>query len=329
MDRRKKDSVFNKKTFPLKNTIALTTGDPAGIGSTVAFQALKALGPKKNFQFMLWTCAQEKTFRLPRFKTFVFQNSQQALKMPFKENHLLQIKNSTGPAEQLEEATKLCLAKKASALVTGPVSKTLMKKNKRKALSQTALLKILCKKKNLFMCFRGKHFNTILLTDHIPLKNVEINKKTLRELLILSLQARDFLPTNKRKKAVGLLALNPHSGESGLIGKEEQKILWPIIKEFSSKEVQGPLCPDAAFLKKNWGVYSFFIALYHDQGLIPFKMAHSHKGFAQTLGLPFLRLGVDHGTGLGLKQKEISSESFLAACKEALRLVRLNVSDKV
>ena len=109
---------------------------------------------------------------------------------------------------------------------------------------------------------------------------------------------------------MGVLGLNPHAGEGGLIGKEEEDILKPLIKTFSPKEVQGLLVPDAAFLKKNWDLYSFFIALYHDQGLIPFKMIHSHRGFAQTLGLPFLRLGVDHGTGIGLKHREISSESF-------------------
>ena len=146
-----------------------------------------------------------------------------------------------------------------------------MKKNKHKALSQTALLKILCNKKNLFMCFRGALFNSILFTDHIPLKKVSIDKTKFKDFLSLALKARIFLKPSLRKKPLGVLGLNPHAGEGGLIGGEEEEILKPLLKTFSPKEVQGPLCPDTAFLKKNWKLYSFFIALYHDQGAYPFQ----------------------------------------------------------
>ena len=119
------------------------------------------------------------------------------------------------------------------------------------------------------------------------------------------------------------MGLNPHAGERGLIGLEEERILKPFLKIFSPKEVQGPLVPDATFLRKNWKLYSFFVALYHDQGFISLKMIHSHKGFAQTLGLPFLRLGMDHGTGMGLQHKEVSSESFFNVLKETIKLIKL------
>ena len=324
MDREKKSWFLHNSSFPLKNRLALTTGDPSGIGKQVAVQALKTLGPKKNFQFLLWTNSKAKSLNIPSFQTLTFKNSPSALKSPFKERCLLQIKSSGGPGEHLEEAARLCLNKSASALITGPVSKRLLKNHRYKAISQTALLKILCKEKKAFMCFRGRSFNTILWTDHIPLKAISIDKQSFKSFLNLALKARSFLPVPLQNKALGVLGLNPHSGEGGFIGTEEERILKPVLKHFSSKEIQGPLCPDSAFLKKNWNLYSFFIALYHDQGLIPFKMVHSHKGFAQTLGLPFLRLGVDHGTGIGLKDKDISSQSFLAALKESMRLIKLN-----
>ena len=324
MDRGKKSRFLHKLSFPLKNRLVLTTGDSSGIGKQVASQALKTLGSKKNFQFLLWTNGRERTLNIPSFQTLTFKNSSSALKSPFKEGCLLQIKSSGGPGEHLEEAARLCLNKQASALITGPASKRLLKNHRYKAISQTALLKILCKEKQVFMCFRGKFFNTILWTDHIPLKAISIDKKVFKKFLNLALNARKLLPALLQNKPLGVLGLNPHSGEGGLIGTEEERILKPVLKGFSLKEIQGPLCPDSAFLKKNWNRYSFFIALYHDQGLIPFKMTHSHKGFAQTLGLPFLRLGVDHGTGIGLKDKDISSQSFLAALKEAMRLINLN-----
>ena len=324
MDREKKSLFFPHLLFPLRNRLALTTGEASGVGKKIAIQALKILRPQKNFQFLVWTDDKSKTLQIPPFQTLTFKTSKQALNSPFKENLLLQIKSSGGPGDWLEEAGSLCLKKELSALLTGPISKALVKKNKHRAISQTALLKILCRKKNLFMCFRGDFFNLILFTDHIPLKKISLDKRTFKHLLSLALKARRFLSPSLQNKPLAVLGLNPHAGEGGLIGKEEEKILKPLLKTFSSKEVQGPFSPDSAFLKKNWGLYSFFIALYHDQGLIPFKMIHSHRGFVQTLGLPFLRLGVDHGTGLGLKDSEISSESFLKALKEALRIIRLS-----
>ena len=321
MDNGTKGVFSYHSSFPVKNRLALTTGDPLGIGQKITAQALTRLGPKKAFQFLVWTKDSAPILHLPKFKTVVFKTSLQALKSPFKENHILQIKNPGGPGDHLEEAGHLCLKKELSALLTGPVSKISMKKHRYKAIGQTTLLKLLCRKKNVFMCFRGDHFNTILLTDHIPLKQVSIEKNQLKECLSLALKAREFLKPSLQNKPLGVLGLNPHAGERGLIGKEDMR-LKDFLKEFPSRQVQGPLVPDAAFLKKNWKLYSFFIALYHDQGLIPFKMIHSHKGFAQTLGLPFLRLGVDHGTGRGLKDKEISSESFFNGLKEAIKIIR-------
>ena len=319
MVRREKKPIFYKTKFSLKNRIALTTGDPKGVGCFIAKQALKKLGTKKNFQFIVWTHSQADTFRIPSFKTLVFSNSTQAFACRFKNSHLLQIKSKGGPGDWLLDAGHRALRRELSALVTGPVSKGLLKKHK--AVGQTDLLKKLAQAQEVFMCFRGSFFNVILLNDHIPLKKVSIDKKKLKACLSLALSARFFLKPSLQKKALGVLALNPHAGEQGILGLEEKQILKPFLKKW--KEVKGPLGPDGAFLKKNWTQYSFFIALYHDQGLIPFKAIHNQKGFAQSLGLPFLRLGVDHGTGIGLKNKEISYESFFLALKESLKLIQL------
>ena len=322
MDTGKKGGFFHHSPFPLKSRLAIATGDPDGAGLIIAQKALEELGPQKNFQFLVWTKTKAKAFKIPPFQTETFKNSCPALKSPFKASHILQIKNSAGPAGHLEDIAKLCLSRKISALITGPASKAEMKKHKLKALSQTAFLKAFCHKQNVFMCFRGAFFNVLLLTDHQPLKTVSIDPAKLNRLLRLALKARSLLKPSLQKKPLGVLGLNPHAGEKGLIGGEEEKILKPLLRAFSPKDVQGPLVPDAAFLKKSWGLYSFFIALYHDQGLIPFKMAHQQTGFAQTLGLDFLRLGVDHGTGRGLKAEEISHSSLLSAIKEAIRLIK-------
>ena len=320
MDRAKNRRVSYSKTAFLEKRLALTAGE--GIGKKALSLALKALGVKKGFQFLIWTKAGEEDLSLPGFQTLAFKSGKEALKNPFKAHKLLQIKSRLSPGDWLKEASQIVLSRQATALVTGPVNKSSLKKYK--AVGQTDLLKKLCGAKQAFMCFRGHLFNVILWTDHTPLKKVSIKTKAFEAFLRLALKSREFLSPPLQNRPLGVLGLNPHAGEGGLMGKEEEKILKPAFQAFSKKEIQGPLAPDTAFLKKNWGLYSFFIALYHDQGLIPFKMAHSHKGFAQTLGLPFLRLGVEHGTGRALKDKDISGQSFLNAIKEAMRLSALS-----
>lgn len=321
MDKQTKNNkLCSSKNF-LKKRIGISTGDIRGVGSFVASKSLQALGPQSYFQFLIWTNKQAPVLRIPGFKTQTFTSSSLALKACFNSKILLQIQSSKPVGDWIEELALLCLNSKISGMLTGPVSKKTIKNNKHKALSQTSLLSKLSNKKNVFMCFRGGLFNVVLFTDHIPLKKVSINIKKLKACLNLSLEARKFLKPALRNKPLGLLALNPHASENGLIGSEETKQLGPVLKSFSSKEVQGPLCPDSAFLKSQWNRYSFFIALYHDQGLIPFKLAHEHKGFSQTLGLPFLRFSVDHGLGLNVVKNKISYSSFLQSLKELLKVL--------
>lgn len=307
-------------SFPLKNRIALTTGDSKGVGFVISQQALKKIGPQKNFQFIVWSDKNSPNLKVPSFKTLTFKSSTPAFESSFNEKNLIQIKSSKNPGTRLIQAGKRALKEGVSALITGPVSKTNLKKYK--SVGQTDLLKKLSDCKEAFMCFRGLFFNVILLSDHIPLKKISLQTEQIKHLLKLALSSRTYLSPKLQKKPLALLGLNPHAGEKGILGSEEEKILKPILKSY--KEVVGPLSPDSAFLKKNWRRYSFFISLYHDQGLIPFKIIHEQKAFAQSLGLPFLRLGVSHGTGYDLKKKNISSDSFFLAIKEALRWIRKN-----
>jgi len=325
MDSATKNFFSYQHSFPLKNRLGITTGDSKGVGYQVALKSLNKLGPQKHFQFLVWTAFKAPTLKIPSFKTKVFKTAKEALKDPFKEQVLLQIKSKKGAGDWVEEAAYFCLNKILSALITGPVSKATMKKNKHRKISQTPLLKKISGAKNVFMVFRGQFFNVILLTDHCPLKKIHIESQTLIALLKSALDLRSYLKPTEQKKPLGLLGLNPHSGENGLIGTEEKQILIPILKNHFKKEVKGPLVPDTAFLKKEWERYSFYVALYHDQGLIPFKTIHQQRGYALSLGLPFLRLGVDHGLGLGLSTKDICFQSFFSAIKEALKIIKNKV----
>ena len=109
------------------------------------------------------------------------------------------------------------------------------------------------------------------------------------------------------------MGLNPHAGEKGIIGNCEADLFRKLPSAFS-----GPLVPDAAFLKKNWKTYSLYLCLYHDQGLIPFKLVHGQdSGVHITLGLPFLRTSVDHGTAEDIFNKNVANH---ASMLEAIQL---------
>jgi 4-hydroxythreonine-4-phosphate dehydrogenase len=118
---------------------------------------------------------------------------------------------------------------------------------------------------------------------------------------------------------IGVCGLNPHAGEQGLIGSEEEKIITPIIKKMrkNTPGIQGPLPGDVAFYMAYRGDLDAVVAMYHDQGLAPFKMVAFNKGVNVTLGLPFVRTSPDHGTAYDIAGKGIADPGSM---KEAMRL---------
>ena len=135
----------------------------------------------------------------------------------------------------------------------------------------------------------------------------------------------DQLPAKQRKKPMALVGLNPHAGEKGLIGKFESESLKPVLTQIKKKHsVEGPLVPDAAFFEDNWKKYSTYVCLYHDQGLIPFKMVHGQdSGVHLTLGLPFIRTSVDHGTAKNIFGKnKANPNSMIEAVDWAIKLAK-------
>ncbi len=164
------------------------------------------------------------------------------------------------------------------------------------------------------MGFVGKEFNVLLATDHISLSSVE--SQLLNGEFKKALRSADlFRKMLKDKRKIGVLGLNPHAGEKGIIGNCESRLFKKLPPQF-----EGPLVPDAAFLKKNWKRYSVFQCLYHDQGLIPFKMQHGQdSGVHVTIGLPFIRTSVDHGTAEDIFNKNIAN------CSSMLEAIELNL----
>ena len=164
-----------------------------------------------------------------------------------------------------------------------------------------------------------------LVTDHVPIKDIatyitadRIESKL--KLLAHSLQ-QDFGITNPR---IAVLGLNPHAGDQGVIGKEEINTLVPLLQSIDVEkvEVNGPFSADAFFGSKSYKNYDAILAMYHDQGLIPFKTLSFGQGVNFTAGLSVVRTSPDHGTAFAIAGKgEAAPESFAQAVKAAVEIV--------
>lgn len=310
--------------------LLITTGDSDGIGWEVTAKALHGIGPKAGTQFFFYRnlkAATAKPAVSKKFKHVVVSSLEQALTVPFAPKTLVEIRSPKSPALWVEEAAKACLRGNFQGMVTAPLSKTSIIEAGLKDIGHTEILARVCGTRDLFMGFLGKKFNVVLMTGHHALKDAlgELSALKLVTALAAANRLRSLLPPKRRELPIAMVGVNPHAGEQGLIGSEEGWMLGVLSDAARTfGEIAGPLVPDAAFLPQNWNAFSVYLCPYHDQGLIPFKMVHGFKGGVHlTLGLPFVRTSVDHGTAKELFGKnKAESGSMKDAILTAIRLCK-------
>ncbi len=314
--------------------VSITTGDTDGIGLEVSAKALIQMGPKKGFHFFLHRSNTAKISDLKKldskFQRVVVSDIYDGLDFlsqtkTFSAKMLIDIASSEEPPFWVEDSAKLCTKKVLDGIVTGPMSKTLIIESGLKDMGHTDILARISKSKNVRMGFIGDRFNVVLATGHLSLKQASsaLSFDVLRNSI---LQAHYLASTLKNFRPLGLIGLNPHAGEMGLLGQEE-RVLFKKVLKWAYREgipIEGPLVPDVAFLRTNWKKYSCYIAAYHDQGLIPFKMIHGQdSGCHLSLGLPFVRTSVDHGTAKDIfgqnKANPLSMTSALEFCMKLIK----------
>ncbi len=307
--------------------IHITTGDTDGIGLEVSLKALATIGQCTGVQFVLWRqqgVGQDlfHIFKWPG-RIVTLNNINDLNTAPKTENILLDIASVTRPTQWVETVAQRCTRSPSDEImVTGPLSKTQMQADHFSEKGHTPLLQRISGAKTVFMTFLGDYFNVTLLTGHVPLKKITWTPNDLDRCLHLCCHLRKCLPETYQNKPIAILGLNPHAGEEGLLGTEESTLKLYLKKW--SKEVTGPLVPDSAFLKSNWPCFSLYVCLYHDQALIPFKMAHGTQSFQLSLGLPFVRTSVSHGTAKNIfGQNKASAESMRRALLWAMNTVNI------
>ncbi len=224
----------------------------------------------------------------------------------------------------VELAAKLCLEQKADAIVTAPIHKEAISKAGWQFEGHTDFLAHLSNKRvQMLLVDERSGLRVTLATVHVPIANVSerLISQGISEKVSMLHDAlrRDF---GIQKPRIAVLGLNPHAFDGGVIGREEEDILKPMLKTLKRKFLlDGLFAADGFFGAKRYRDFDAVLAMYHDQALIPFKMLAFETGVNLTLGLPFVRTSPDHGTAFDIAGKGIANaSSFICAAELALKL---------
>ena len=226
-------------------------------------------------------------------------------------------------AAYIKKAVELASGKSVAAVVTAPISKEALKMAGLRWPGHTEMLAELTNTRDYAMMLVGGPLRVILVTIHTALRNVPalITKGRVLKTICLAKKACDMLGIKDPKIAVA--GLNPHAGEAGIFGSEETGEIFPAVEEAQAVgvPVSGPYPPDTLFHKAYRGEFDIIVCMYHDQGLIPLKMIAFDRGVNATIGLPIIRTSPDHGTAYDIAWKGIADpSSMIEAIKLAVRL---------
>ena len=313
----------------MKKNIIIILGEPNSISSEIFLKSInnlkksklnfiiignlpllkkqaKFLGYKINLNFLDCKFSKLKTNK------FSFININYSQKKPFD---LKVSKSSNYISECFECGINLLKNKMANGLINFPIDKSKFTKNKYNGITEYIADKTNNNGKQNMLLF-NEEFSVLPLTTHIPLKKVPNNisfKKINHACKNINYFYKKIL--KKKKFKIGILGLNPHNGEKGYIGYEEKKIIIPAINKLRKKyPVYGPISPDTSFLQRKKLKIDVLIGHYHDQVLTTFKNIFDLNAINITIGLPFIRISPDHGTGTDIIGKNIANpESFIKA----------------
>ena len=224
--------------------------------------------------------------------------------------------------EYLARAIKLSMEKKVNGIVTAPINKKSLRAGNVPYLDHTEILTSLTKSERTMTLFVVGEMRVFFYSRHISFKDISNSLEIGKLVDTLSDCQRYLEKIGIKNGKLALAALNPHGGEEGLFGTEEMEILRPAVEKAAARgvNVEGPVPADSVFHMAGEGHFDGVLSLYHDQGHIATKTYDFHRTVSLTMGLPFLRTSVDHGTAFDIAGKNIASEiSLVEAIKAAVR----------
>lgn len=312
--------------------VAVTMGDPAGIGPEIIIKALSlaelsrlsrpvVIGDARVMKNAMKyskasPVALKEIKRLDEgdFRTGIIN----ILDMDNVDSNKLKtgkvsVEAGRASVKYVERAIDLAMDKKVDAIATGPINKEAINKAGFRFDGHTELLAKRTGAKHSAMMFLSDSIRVMLVTTHLPLSQVakEIDKKKVLDTIKLA--DKELTELLGKRPRIGVAGLNPHAGEGGIFGSEEEKIISPAIDEAKKLgiNVKGPVSADAIFYLANLNMFDIVIAMYHDQGLIPLKLLSFNKSVNVTVGLPIIRTSVDHGTGFDIAGKGWANPSSM------------------
>ena len=324
-----------------KPIIAITMGDPAGIGPEIIAKALEP-GDLLSFcvPLVVGNAAVMRKIasdlRIP-VEVRAIDAVREADPAPGRVDvlniggmdlskhawgHPFPAMSGTAVVEYIEKATELAMQRQTDAVVTAPISKEMMNAAGYAYHGHTELLASLTKTKNYGMMFVGGGLTLILTTIHHAIRDVPgliTRDRVLRTIRLANQAMKAFGVEHPR---IGVCALNPHAGEGGLFGNEDETEVLPAVRDARAEgmDVSDPLPADTLFYKARNKRYDLVVAMYHDQGLAPLKMVAFGNAVNITVGLPIIRTSVDHGTAYDIAGKGCADPSSL---REAVKLAAL------
>ncbi len=296
--------------------IGITMGDPVGIGPEIILKALsfssiyKTCKPLVIGDLGVLELAKKSTsssLKIKDVKTPVsgtYKYGQVDVLCLSKLNRDIPwgkptVQTGNAMIKYITTAIDMAISESIGAIVTCPINKAAMRKAGSKFSGHTELLAEHTKTDDFAMMLAGKKLRVVLATIHIPLKTVssELSTERIVKTVQITWNALHY-QFGFESPRIAVAGLNPHAGEERMFGDEEEKIISPAIDSARKKgfDVSGPFPPDTVFYHAAKGRYDAVVCMYHDQGLIPFKMLHFTDGVNTTLGLPIIRTSVDHGT---------------------------------
>jgi 4-hydroxythreonine-4-phosphate dehydrogenase len=286
---------------PRRPRIAITVGDPAGIGPEIAARA-------RDDERVRSTC-----------DPILYAPPEGAYFPPGE------LSPSAGRAayDCIIRAVADARAGAVDAIATAPINKLAFARAGLPWKGHTDLLAHLCGGARVAMLFHAPGLNVVLATVHVPLADVP--RTLTRELMVetIALTARALPDFGFVRPRIAVAGLNPHAGEDGLLGSEDRSTLAPAIDDARATgiEVSGPFPADTVFTRATRGEFDVVIACYHDQGLIPVKLVAFGRAVNVTIGLPIIRTSVDHGTAFDIAGKGVADAgSMIEAVLLAARL---------
>jgi len=285
----------------MKPRVAITAGDPAGIGPEIAARAAADPSVLDVCEPIIYGASNGQSFAPGQLSADAGRSAYDAI------------------VRAVEDAQR----KKMDAIATAPINKEALRLAGLPWNGHTDLLAHLTGARDVAMMFYSDALRVVLATVHIALADVPraLTKASLEATIDLT--SRELPRFGIAKARIAVAGLNPHAGEHGLFGREEETIMTPAIEACRARgiDVAGPFPADTVFVRARRGEFDVVVACYHDQGLIPVKLVAFGQAVNVTLGLPIVRTSVDHGTAFDIAGKGVADpQSMIAAVLLAARL---------